>query len=90
MSESVILFKDLGDGLGFKEGWRMGQLWADLKRGKRDIEVVLSIDEARFFKQMGSRLNFCFDVEPIKVYGGETKVKIKVLAKDSRSGSNGA
>jgi len=81
MSQSVVLFKDLGDSLGFNEGWRMGGLWANMKRGDRDIEVILSIDEAKLFGQMAARLRVKFESEGVVQYDGETKVKIKTLAK---------
>ena len=79
MSACVVLFKDVGETLGFNEGWRMGKLWADMKRGDRDIEVILSIDEAKLFGQMAARLKVKFESTGIAQYDGETKVKIKVL-----------
>lgn len=75
----MVLFKDLGEGLGFNEGWRMGKLWADMKRGDRDIEVILSIDEAKLFGQMAARLKIKFEANGVAQHDGETKVKIKVL-----------
>ena len=80
MSACVVLFKDLGDGLGFAEGWRMGKLWADMKRGDRDIKGIFSIDEAKLFGQMAARLRVKFESEAITIYNGETRVKIKTLA----------
>ena len=80
MSQSVVLFKGLGDSLGFNEGWRMGGLWADMKRGARDIKVILSINEAKLFGQMATRLKVRFESEAITIYNGETRVKINTLA----------
>tara|TARA_R110000868_G_scaffold222507_1_gene474378 strand:+ start:322 stop:573 length:252 start_codon:yes stop_codon:yes gene_type:complete len=79
MSACVVLFKDVGETLGFHEGWRMGKLWADMKRGDRDIGGIFSIDEAKLFGQMAARLRVKFESEAITNYNGETKVKIKVL-----------